>query len=64
MASISTLPKYESEQFMRWLAEAAEKYFENPENQKRFEQWKKERDNNATHQQTVESNGAQAAAGR
>ena len=36
--------EFEFRHFMRWLAKATEKYFEDPEVQKRFEEWKKERD--------------------
>lgn len=41
MTPISTLPKYELDNFCRWLARATEKYFENPDVQKRFAEWQK-----------------------
>ena len=43
MAAISTLPTYEINSFARWVAEATEQYFENPDVKRRFEEWKKER---------------------
>lgn len=46
MAAISTLPKYETNSFARWVAEATECYFENPDVKRRFEEWKKERESN------------------
>lgn len=42
MSELSTLPEFESRNFARWIAKATEKYFEDPEVQKRFEKWKKE----------------------
>lgn len=50
MAAISTLPKYEANSFARWVAEATEAYFENPDVKRRFEDWKKEREWNAKEQ--------------
>lgn len=47
MAEIKNLPAYEAKSFARWVAEATEKYFENPEVKKRFEEWKKEQELNA-----------------
>ena len=41
---IATLPEAEAKNFYRWVAKAAEKYFEDPEVQRRFEEWKRERD--------------------
>ena len=41
MATISTLPQYELNSFARWVAKATEAYFENPDVQKRFEEWQK-----------------------
>lgn len=35
------LPAYEAKSFARWVAEATEKYFENPDVKRRFEEWKK-----------------------
>jgi len=46
MAAISTLPTYETNSFARWVAEATERYFENPDVKRRFENWKKERESN------------------
>lgn len=43
---IKTLPTYETNSFARWVARTVEKYFENPDVQKRFEAWKKERELN------------------
>ena len=43
MAEISTLPTYEMNSFARWVANATLAYFENPDVQARFEQWKAER---------------------
>ena len=42
MADISTLPKYETRSFARWVARATLAYFENPDVKRRFEEWKKE----------------------
>lgn len=41
MENISTLPKYESLSFARWLAKATEEYFKDPEVQRRFAEWQK-----------------------
>lgn len=38
MNELSTLPPYDANRFYRRISELAEKYFENPENQKRFEE--------------------------
>lgn len=43
MAEISTLPTYEINSFSRWVAKATLTYFENPDVQARFEEWKKEK---------------------
>ena len=43
MNEIETLPAYELKSFLRWVARATEKYFEDPEVQRRFEIWQKER---------------------
>lgn len=43
MNEIETLPAYELKSFLRWVARATEKYFEDPEVQRRFESWQKER---------------------
>ena len=47
MDVMSTMPTYEANSFIRWLAEATERYFENPSNQEEFEKWKKEREQSA-----------------
>lgn len=44
MAEISTLPTYEMNSFARWVANATLAYFENPDVQARFEEWKKKRE--------------------
>jgi len=44
MGAIQSLPTYEMNSFARWVAKATEQYFKNPEVQKRFEQWKRERE--------------------
>lgn len=44
MNELSTMPTYELNRFALWVAEAAERYFENPDVKKRFEEWKKERE--------------------
>ena len=41
MNILENLPEYEKNQFLRWIAEAKEEYFKDPENQIRFEEWKK-----------------------
>lgn len=41
---IKTLPKWEFESFCRYIAEATEEYMKDPENQKRFQKWKAERE--------------------
>lgn len=46
MNELSTLPPYDVNRFYRRIAELTEKYFEISENQKRFEEWKKERESN------------------
>ena len=43
MSEISTLPEYELNHFALWVARAAEKYFNDPENKRRLEEWKKEK---------------------
>lgn len=44
MNELSTLPAYDARRFYRWIAETVEKYFENPENEKKFEEWRKQRE--------------------
>lgn len=43
MAEALNLPNFEMNCFAKWVANATIAYFENPEVQNRFEQWKKER---------------------
>ena len=43
-SALETLPAYESMSFARWLAKATEEYFKDPDVQRRFEAWKKERE--------------------
>lgn len=50
MNILENLPEYEKKQFIRWVAEAAQEHFKDPENQRRFEEWKKSRN----EQQSVE----------
>ena len=38
MNILDNIPKYERIQFLRWIVEAAEKHFKDPENQKIFEE--------------------------
>ena len=52
MELIRTLPTYEENSFALWIAKATEKYFENPEVKKRFEEWQKNRQKSA--QETTE----------
>ena len=42
VAEISTLPEFETQNFARWIYEAAEKYFENPEVMARYKKWRTE----------------------
>ena len=44
MSELSTMPEYEIRSFSRWLAKATEAYFKDPDVQRRFEEWKKERE--------------------
>ena len=48
MSELSTMPAYEINHFALWVAKATEAYFENPDVKKRFEEWKKEREANAS----------------
>ena len=41
---IKTLPKWELDNFSRYIAEATEEYMKDPENKKRFEESKKDID--------------------
>lgn len=41
-AEISTLPEFEKQSFARWVYEAAERYFEDPEVMARFKKWEEE----------------------
>ena len=47
MVTVSTLPTYELNSFSRWVAAATVAYFEDPDVQRRFQEWKKERELNA-----------------
>lgn len=39
---IETLPEWEQMSFARWIARTVEKYFEDPDVQKRFKKWQEE----------------------
>lgn len=41
---IKTLPKWEFDNFCRYIVEATREYMKDPENQKRYEKWKAERE--------------------
>lgn len=56
MNELSTMPTYELNRFALWVAEAAERYFENPDVKKRFEEWKKERELAKAHKPIKEEN--------
>ena len=47
MNPMSTLPAYETRRLSKWLIQATEAYFENPDVKKRFDAWRKERELNA-----------------
>ena len=40
---LATLPEWEMKYFCRWVYRATEEYFKDPEVQKRFEAWQKEK---------------------
>lgn len=42
-SDLETLPPCEEYCFCKWLYEATQKYFEDPEVKARFEKWQKER---------------------
>ena len=42
MNVLEELPAYEAHSFSKWVARAVVKYFEDPENKRRFEEWQKE----------------------
>lgn len=44
MSTLSTLPTYDINNFARWVADATERYFENPDVKRRFEKWKREKE--------------------
>lgn len=44
MNELETIPTYEMQSFCRQIAKLAEKYFEDPENKRRFEEWEKEQE--------------------
>ena len=41
---IRTLPKWEFNNFCEYIIQATEEYMKDPENQKRFKEWKAERE--------------------
>ena len=43
---IKTLPKWEFDNLCRYIVNATREYMKDPENQKRFEKWKAEREKN------------------
>lgn len=43
MNELETLPAYEARRFYREIARMTEKFFEDPENQKRFKEWQKQK---------------------
>ena len=43
MCSIESLPEYEKNSFLIWVANATKKYLEDPENMRRFKEWEKEK---------------------
>ena len=43
MYDIDTLPEYEFNSFARWVIKATEEYFKDPEVQRRFKKWQKEK---------------------
>jgi hypothetical protein len=47
------MPSFEMKQFARWVAQATERYFEDPDVKRRFEKWKaeKEKMTNAHYEQ-------------
>lgn len=48
MASLGLVSSYDEYSFAKWVAKATQKYFENPDVQKRFKEWqhKKEGETN------------------
>ncbi len=42
-SDLKTLPPCDEYCFFKWLSEATQKYFEDPDVKARFEKWKKER---------------------
>lgn len=44
MSELSTMPTYELNRFALWVAKATEAYFQDPDVQRRFEEWKKEKE--------------------
>lgn len=47
MSDISTTPTWELNHFCSWLVKGVEAYYENPENQRRYEEWLKEKERKA-----------------
>lgn len=46
MSVLASMPAYETTAFLRWVAKAAESYFDDPDVKRRFEEWRKERKEN------------------
>ena len=46
MYDIRDLPEFETNYFMRWVAKATKKYFEDPDVQRRFDEWMAEKERN------------------
>lgn len=44
MSELSTMPTYELDHFALWVAKATEAYFKSPDVQRRFEEWKRQRE--------------------
>lgn len=55
-ADISTLPEWEMKSFARWLYKATEKYFEDPDVKRRFEEWMKEKNQASVEKTDIQDN--------
>lgn len=44
ISELSSMPVYEMRSFSRWLIKTVTAYFDDPDVQRRFEAWKKERE--------------------
>lgn len=42
-ADLSTMPQFEINNFALWLAKTVEAYYKDPEHQREFEEWEKEK---------------------